>query len=165
MTTSPSLADLGLEGLDDVLADIGDRIRAERKAIGLSEAALAEQAGLDRATVRRVQDGVGSLRTFLRVCTSLRVDLDYLLSDQWRMPEAGASLTSTQARVLAAVRQGDPIAEVAVRLGMSQGAVGSHLTRIYQRLGVTHLPVAERRSAAVRVALQHSLLAREKRTS
>ncbi|MFG2970851.1 LuxR C-terminal-related transcriptional regulator [Streptomyces sp. NPDC048288] len=165
MTTHPSLADLGLGHLEEVLADIGDRVRAERKAIGLSEAALADLTGLDRATVRRVQDGVGSLRTFLRVCTGLRVDMDYLLSDRWRMPESGLSLTSSQARVLAAVEAGEPIAVVAARLGMSPQAVGSHLTRIYQRLGVTHLPVAERRSAAVRVAARHGLLTTKKRTS
>lgn len=151
--------------LDEYLADIGDRIRAERQAQRLSEAALAERAGLDRATVRRVQDGIGTLRTFLQVCAGLHVDSGYLLSDRWVMPDRGPSLTDTQVRVLRAVASGESLAVVAGRLGMSPRSVGSHLTRIYRRLGVVHLPVSERRSAAARVAMQHGLFGPPNRTS
>lgn len=151
--------------LAEELADIGDRIRAERKAQGLSEGALSERAGLDRGTLRRIQDGIGTLRHFIQVCAALGVGPDYLLSEQWVMPDSGPGLGEAQVAVLRAVASGQPIATVAEQLGMSSRAVESHLRRIYQRLGLTDLPVRERRAAAVRVAMQHGLFDPQNRTS
>jgi DNA-binding CsgD family transcriptional regulator len=74
-------------------------------------------------------------------------------------------LSERQLQVLAAAESGDSLARLASRLGMTRPAVGSHLSRIYQQLGVTHLPRAERRAAAVRVAVKRGLLTPEIRTS
>lgn len=145
--------------LDDELADIGDRIRAERQARGWTESDLARRAGLARVTVRRAQDGVGSLRVFLQVCGGLGVEVSYLLSDRWVMPARRPSLTATQARVLAAVADGRSLSQAAVGLCMTTEGLSSVLTQVYRRLGVTHVPRgAERRAAAVRVAKQHGLI-------
>lgn len=152
---------------DDILADIGDRIRAERKARGWSEATLAERAGLDRGTVRRIQQGLGSLRVLLQVCSGLGVDVAYLLSSEWVMPQPDSQphLSPSQVGVLRAAASGAPLADVAVRVAMTRSAVSSHLTRIYQQLGVADLPRDERRSAAARVAMQHGLFTSPNRAS
>lgn len=155
---------------DDVLADIGDRVRAERKARGWTESVLADRSHLDRATVRRIQQGIGSLRVLLQVCTGLGVDAGYLLSPEWEQPEQAAQLTrpqlsAVQVDVLRAAADGRPLAELAVDLGMTRSSVSSHLTRIYRQLGVTYLPQDERRAAAARVAMQHGLFDAANRTS
>jgi transcriptional regulator with XRE-family HTH domain len=147
------------EDLEEYLGDIGDRIRAEREARGLTEVALAERAGVDRGTVRRIQDGIGTLRAFAQVSAGLGVGMDYLLSNQWVMPErpGGSLLSPRQVAVLRAAASGDSLSVVGARLGMGSRAVSSDLSRIYQRLGVTGVPREGRRSAAVRVAMQHGL--------
>lgn len=157
----------GVTEWDEILADFGDRVRAERKARGWTEAVLAEQADVDRATVRRIQRGIGSLRVFVQICAGLGVDMDYLLSDRWvpPAPDPCPRLLRSQVRVLRAAASGEPLAQVASQLGMARPAVSSHLTRIYEALGVSHLPRDQRRSAAARVAMQHGLFDPANRTS
>lgn len=156
---------------DDVLADIGDRVRAERQARGWTEEVLAHRSHLDRGTVRRIQQGIGSLRTLLLVCAGLDVDAGYLLSPEWKMPDqqggllARPRLSPTQVDVLRTAASGAALAEVAAGLGMAKSTVGSHLTRIYQQLGVSGLPQDQRRAAAARVAMQHGLFGPSNRTS
>jgi len=151
---------------DDVLADIGDRVRAERKDRGLTESELADRAHLARDTIRRVQQGIGSIRVLLQVCSALGVDAGHLLSRNWVMPDNDQPrLSACQVDVLREASSGAPLTGVAARLGMSRSAVSSHLTRIYQQLGVSGLPQDQRRTAAARVAMQHGLFDPSNRTS
>ena len=64
------------------IVDVGANIRAAREARGLSRAELAEQAGVSRAMIDRVERGVSSPTTsFLgRLCGSLRTTMSALLS-------------------------------------------------------------------------------------
>lgn len=151
---------------DELLADIGDRIRAERQARGWSQEHLAESASLSRHAVRNAEIGIGTLRTFLQVCWAMDVSLDHVLSDGWRLPERGPRLSVKQLRVLSEVASGDSLTRVGARMGLDSRLVAAHLTRIYQLLGVAHLVRGERRAAAVRVAMQHGLFnPQETRTS
>jgi len=153
---------------DEMLADIGDRVRAERQARGWSETRLGRRAGMGRNTVRRLENGDASLRSFVLACTALGVGADRLLSPMWVRPASPAaapagsgrvSLSPTQALVLREAASGDSLAQVGSRLDMDSRAVGAVLSRAYQRLGVACLPADERRSAAARVAMQHGLFA------
>lgn len=156
------------EDWTEVLADIGDRIRAERQARGWTQAQLSERAGLGHtaAGVGHLETGHATLfSTFVLACIALGVDMAHMLSTEWRMPDVVPSLSPQQARVLREAASGDSLAQLGSRLGMTRPAVSSHLSRVYLRLGVTHLPRGERRAAAVRVAVQHGLLGPETRTS
>lgn len=161
---------------DDALADIGDRIRAERQARGWSETQLGQRAGMARTTVRRLENGDASLRCFVQACTALGVSGEMLLSPGWRRPDPKlvrhtavrgrrGVLSPVQALVLREAACGDSLAQVGARLGMDARAVGSELSRAYRRLGVAFVPQEERRSAAVRVAMQNGLFTPPKRTS
>ncbi|MFD5848347.1 helix-turn-helix domain-containing protein [Streptomyces chartreusis] len=151
---------------DDVLADIGDRIRAERQARGWSQTELGRRAGMGLATVKRLENGETSLRGFVRACRALGVPADHLLSDQWQIPLPRPSLTARQAEVLAAVSDGRPLSEAARDLHMTPEGLASELSgRIYQRLGVSDAPRLERRAAAVRVAVEYGLITLPNRTS
>jgi DNA-binding CsgD family transcriptional regulator len=142
---------------DEVLADIGDRVRAERKARGWAQDKLAARAGLNRRTVRNIEAGIGTLRTFAQVCWALGVAMDHLLSDRWELPERQPRLSATQVRVLREAASGDSLAQVGARLLMSSRLVAAHLSHVYRLLGVAGLPQGERRAAAARVAMQHGL--------
>lgn len=151
---------------DETLCDIGDRVRAERQARGWSQPELARRAGICKATVHRLEsDGGIHLRHLIQACWALGVSPERLLSADWRFPDRGPVLTPQQVVVLREVASGDSLAEVGSRLGMARGAVSSVLTRVYQRLDVSHVPVGERRSAACRVAMQYGLFTSPNRTS
>lgn len=161
---------------DDVLADIGDRIRAERLARGWSETELGRRAGLGRNTVRRLENGDASLRCFVQACAAMSVPVDGLLSPAWQRPEPKTmpgrsatrkpvSLSPRQAAVLREAASGDSLAQVGSRLGLGAQAVASEISRAYRRLGVAYLPREQRRAAAIRVAMQHGLFNPPKRTS
>lgn len=151
--------------VDNVLADIGDRIRAEREARGWSRDQLARRANISKGSVRRLEDGSVWLRPLMKTCWAFGVQVDYLLSDQWRMPSRRPTLASRQAEVLVEAASGDSLEQVGARLGMGSQAVAAALSRIYVRLGVADLPRDERRSAAARVAVQHGLIRPPNRTS
>jgi DNA-binding NarL/FixJ family response regulator len=148
-----------------VLADIGDRIRAERKARYWSQEDLAGHARLNRRTVRKLEDGIGSLRSFTQACWGLGVRMDYLLSESWEFPERQIRLSEKQVRVLQAAASGRSLTVVGAELGMSPRLVAAYLSRIYQVLGVACLPVADRRAAAARVAVKNGLFDAANRTS
>jgi len=160
---------------EDVLADIGDRIRAERQARGWSETLLGKRAGMGRNTVRRLENGDATLRSFVLACTALGVAMDRLLSPVWERPQCApvkglasagqVSLSPRQALVLREAASGDSLTQVGARLGMDSRAVGSELSRAYRRLGVAYLPADERRVAAARVAMQHDLFSLANQTS
>ncbi|QLJ06799.1 helix-turn-helix domain-containing protein (plasmid) [Streptomyces sp. NEAU-sy36] len=146
------------EELDERVADLGDRVRAERQARGWSQPELGKRAGLALVTVQRLESGQSSLRTFLMACSVLGVDLAHLLSSQWQMPVPRPTLTRRQAQVLREVASGDSLSVVGARLGMAQTTVGAYLSQAYQKLGVADVAVAKRRATAVRVATEHGLL-------
>lgn len=151
---------------DDVLADIGDRIRAERQARSWTQTEFGRRAGMGLATVKRLENGETSLRGFVRACAALGVPVDHVLSGEWQMPAVRPSLTARQAEVLAVVSDGRPLSVAARELQMTPEGLASELSgRIYQRLGVSDVPRPERRAAAVRVAVRHGLITPPNRTS
>lgn len=161
MTSAVQLTAVG-EDWDDVLADVGDRIRAERQARGWSHSELARRAGVGLNTAKRLEEnGAGTLRVFAVVCGALGMEMGALLSDQWQRPELAPALplTPAQAKVLRAVSGGESLSVVAVRLGMPRDGLASRLSEIYRRLEVVHVPRGvERRMAAVRIARESGLL-------
>jgi transcriptional regulator with XRE-family HTH domain len=58
---------------DAVLRDLGERLASARLARNLTQAALAEQAGVAKRTVERLESGevATQLSGFLRVCRAL----------------------------------------------------------------------------------------------
>lgn len=74
---------------EGILRELGERLAGARLAMNLTQAALAEQAGLSKRTVERLESGevAARLSAFLRVCRVLGLldRLDALL------PEAQAS--------------------------------------------------------------------------
>jgi transcriptional regulator with XRE-family HTH domain len=145
---------------DDVLADIGDRLRAERQARGWSQTEFALRAGLSRSTVKRLENGQTTLRFFVAACAALEVGVGDVLSGEWRAPVRRPFLTPTQCRVLAAVAGTGSATDAAVRLGIPLNTVTSRLSEIYRLLNVMHVPRGpERCAAAVRAARKHGLIA------
>lgn len=142
---------------DEALADIGGRVRAEREARGWSREDLAHYADITFPTVRRLEGGAVWLLPLMKTCHAFRIPVDYLLSDRWKTPARRPTLAPRQVDVLREAASGDSLEAVGGRLGMGSQAVGAALSRIYVRLGVADLPRDERRSAAVRVAMQHRL--------
>jgi transcriptional regulator with XRE-family HTH domain len=139
------------------MADIGDRVRAERQSRNWSQADLAGRAGLTQAQVKRIEVGFIGMRNFAAVCWALDRPMGDLLSDQWQLPEPGPLLTARQVQVLRAVAGGEPLAVAAERLGMPRDGLASRMSEIYRRLGVADRPRLERRAAAVKVASDHGL--------
>ncbi|MFF6866703.1 helix-turn-helix domain-containing protein [Streptomyces ardesiacus] len=144
--------------LDDYLADIGDRIRAERQARGWTQTELGRRAHMGLAMVKRLETGDIPLRILLRACHALKVDADHLLSTTWTLPARRPSLSPRQAEVLSAVADGRPLSVAARGLGMTPEGLASVLSVVYRRLGVADVSRSERRRAAVRVAVDNGLL-------
>jgi transcriptional regulator with XRE-family HTH domain len=160
--------------LDDYLADIGDRIRAERQARHWSIRTLSLHSGVPQETLRRLESGSASLRAFAQACMGLGVPMTDLLAEDWQMPEACvvredqpgmARLSPQQKLVLAEAASGDSLSQVGARLGMDGHQVGAVLSRSYMRLGLSYLDRSERRKAAVRRAVELGLIPEPKRTS
>lgn len=64
------------------IATFRSRLQARRQALGLTQAALAEQLGVPQAWISRLETRVkGFVRsdTLVRLCLALRVRSDYLL--------------------------------------------------------------------------------------
>lgn len=143
---------------EEFLADIGDRIRAERQARRWTQTELARRAGVSLCTIKRLEEaGITYLPMFVRVCTVLGI-LETVFTDQWQLPQERPYLSPQQARVLAEVADGKPLAEAARSLHMTPGGVASVLTAVYRRLGVSDWPRKVRRDAAVRTARRYGLI-------
>ncbi|MBK7033748.1 MAG: helix-turn-helix transcriptional regulator [Ignavibacteria bacterium] len=73
-----------------VLRELGERLERERLARNLTQAALAERAGVSKRTVERFESGeVGmQLTGFLRICRAMQVldALDLILPDEKPSP-------------------------------------------------------------------------------
>ena len=75
------------------LAELGDRLTRLRKQRGHSQEALAREAGIGVATLRRIEDGKDSkLGSWLRILKALdmAVSIDALLPEELRSPLAEA---------------------------------------------------------------------------
>jgi transcriptional regulator with XRE-family HTH domain len=158
--TAPAMS-VPSQDLEDAVADIGDRVRAERQARGWSARMLAERSGLTTYAVQRVEAGQIAMLNFAAVCWALDVSMSGLLSSEWRMPEPARRmprLTPMQTRVVQEAASGDRLPVIAARIGTTRQVVAARLSEAYRLLGVSHLPVAERRAAAVRVARERGLL-------
>ena len=146
---------------EELLADIGDRIRAERHARGWAGTALAAKAGVSRRTVERVETGRSPLplSLFAALCEALGVPMSLLLSDQWVMPARfrRPTLTPRQIEILLLASSGLTLQQVGVRVGTTRQAVASRLSETYRLLGVSDLPQGERRAAAMQVAEDRGL--------
>ncbi|MEU5900620.1 helix-turn-helix domain-containing protein [Streptomyces venezuelae] len=67
-------------------------------------------------------------------------------------------LTARQAQVLTTAADGASLTVVARRLNSTREQVAARLAEAYLRLGVTHLPRGQRRTAAVTVARKRGLI-------
>ena len=75
------------------LAELGRRLQAIRKQRGRAQEALAAEAGIGVATLRRIEDGRDArLGSWLRVLRALEMDsaIDQLLPEDFRSPLAEA---------------------------------------------------------------------------
>jgi DNA-binding NarL/FixJ family response regulator len=73
-----------------------------------------------------------------------------------RLQQPGrTTLTERESDVLRRVARGAPNKEIAATLGITEPTVKAHLVHVFEKLGV------ENRTAAVRVALERGLIARE----
>ncbi len=74
-----------------ILGEFGQRLAKIRKQQGLSQTALAEQAGIGIATLRRIESGTDSqLGSWIKLLKALDMDstLDALLPEQFNSPMA-----------------------------------------------------------------------------
>lgn len=73
---------------DDLLREFGDRLRRARRQAGLSQEALAHQAGLHRTYIGSVERGERNiaLLNILTLATVLDADADTLLAGLRRPP-------------------------------------------------------------------------------
>lgn len=64
--------------------DIGNKLYASRKRLGMTQAEVAEAAGLADRTYADIERGTVNMRieTFLRICSVLHVTPDGILTDQ-----------------------------------------------------------------------------------
>ena len=75
------------------LAELGRRLATIRKQRGHTQEALATEAGIGTATLRRIEDGRDArLGSWLRVLRALAMDaaIDQLLPEDYRSPAAEA---------------------------------------------------------------------------
>lgn len=66
------------------MREIGNRLLALRKKMGLTQAELAEQAGISDRTYADIERGTVNMRleTFLQICRALYVTPDEILMDE-----------------------------------------------------------------------------------
>jgi DNA-binding Xre family transcriptional regulator len=146
----------------EYLADMGDRIRAERRSRGWTKTELARRSGLTDRTIDRNECGGSglSLATLMKLCHAMDMSVGALLADDWQFPAPTARprLTARQVQVLLAMEEGLSLRVAASRLGMTWQSVGARLSEAYQVLGVSGLPRDVRRGRAVRAARDQGLL-------
>lgn len=74
--------------MDPYLDILGKRIRSRRGELGLSQEGLANEAGLDRSYVGRIERGEHNLTfvALVRLCRAMKCDVASLTND---LPPAG----------------------------------------------------------------------------
>ena len=75
---------------DPYLDILGQRIRARRKKLGMSQEGLAHEAGLDRSYVGRIERGEHNLTfvSLVRLCRAMRCDVAMLTENLPRLPKS-----------------------------------------------------------------------------
>src|SRR5258707_11603993 len=104
------------EATDDVvLAELGGRLARIRLERNLTQAQLAEQAGVSKRTVERLEAGAVAtqLSGFIRVCRVLDVldRLDALIAEPVPSPVAQLQLRGRQRQRASAVKTATPAAK------------------------------------------------------
>lgn len=66
--------------MDPYLDILGERIRSRRTELGLSQEGLANEAGLDRSYVGRIERGEHNLTfvALIRLCRAMKCDVAFL---------------------------------------------------------------------------------------
>lgn len=77
--------------MDPYLDILGQRIRARRRELGLSQEGLAHEAGLDRSYVGRIERGEHNLTfvALIRLCRAMRCDVASLTTGLPTISSAG----------------------------------------------------------------------------
>lgn len=150
--TSPALTDP-----EQLLADVGDRIRAERQARSWTLPQFSDRVGLCVRVLTGIESGSRrlTLMHLHAICHALGMTMPDLLSDGWVMPEQPVrrrALTPHQVQILRLLTDTVSLSRLGVMVGTSSQAVASRLSEAYRLLGVKHLPLDVRRAAAVRAA-------------
>lgn len=98
---------------------------------------------------------IAGIRSVLAGQTALSPAVAARLVERMRRPEPAASvLTARETEVLGRVAAGDANKQIALRLGIGESTVKTHLLRIYEKLGV------DSRTRAVTLALERGFLSR-----
>lgn len=148
--------------LDDLLADIADRFRAERQARHWSQTEFAQRTGLALNTIKRMEGGKSvSMAVYFAACQEFNQPLTRLLSDDWRIPKQIPTLAPYQIRALEAVAKGGSLAEAGVRIGITRQAMASIMSRIYDRWGVQYKYGIDRKTEVLRIAREYNLIKEE----
>lgn len=94
--------------MDQLLIEIGDRIRRRRKQLGLAQEDLSNRTDVTTQTISNAELGLKGMRpdTIIRICRALEISTDYLLlgeigdSDKSLFSERLATLTPNQMKHL-----------------------------------------------------------------
>lgn len=98
---------------------------------------------------------IAGIRSVLAGQTALSPAVAARLVERMRRPDPAASvLTARETEVLGRVAAGDANKQIALRLGIGESTVKTHLLRIYEKLGV------DSRTRAVTLALERGFLPR-----
>jgi len=70
-----------MQAYDDARKRLSDKVRKARKKVGLSQEALALQAGINRSYVGQIERGIGnpSLLVLVKLATTLQIDVADLM--------------------------------------------------------------------------------------
>lgn len=87
---------------------LGSRVRRQRRLMGLTQEALAEQIGISPSFLGHVERGTrkASLETLVALCNSLEISADALLADSLSSsayPIASTAFTAQQRSALAEI--------------------------------------------------------------
>ena len=74
--------------MDELAVRIGERIRATRKTLGMTQAVLAEHAGMSTQFVAELEAGKKnmSVLTLARICEALNVSPDFMMGMEHEPP-------------------------------------------------------------------------------
>jgi transcriptional regulator with XRE-family HTH domain len=70
-----------MQAYDDARKRLSDKVKKARKKVGLSQEALALQAGINRSYVGQIERGIGnpSLLVLVKLATTLQIDVADLM--------------------------------------------------------------------------------------
>lgn len=70
------------------LAYVGKRISDRRNAMGMTQEALAEKAGLGQKYITVIENGTKCMQldTFIKICDALNLDYSYVIEGEFKKP-------------------------------------------------------------------------------